>query len=135
MKAYIHKENDKLVTSLRDGAPSDLICECPKKEDGSYETDLSVIDIVDKLDEFTEEVIGKEAVINEDKVAQRSADLQAKEDAKAAIAYKMKRRAEYPPIGDQLDALYKKLHLGDSTEYDALSAEIAAVKEKYPKPE
>ena len=49
--------------------------------------------------------------------------LQAIED------YQAPRRAEYPSIGDQLDALY---HAGtfDST----MTAAIKAVKDKYPKP-
>jgi hypothetical protein len=42
--------------------------------------------------------------------------------------YYAKRRAEYPPIGDQLDALWKG---GDAQ--TAMQAQIAAVKAKYPK--
>jgi hypothetical protein len=43
-------------------------------------------------------------------------------------AYKSKRQAEYPPIGDQLDALYK------AGVFPAeLAAQIKAVKDKYPK--
>ena len=43
-------------------------------------------------------------------------------------AYKSKRAAEYPPIGDQLDALWKG---GDvATE---MLAKVQAVKTKYPK--
>ena len=43
-------------------------------------------------------------------------------------AYKSKRQAEYPSIGDQLDALYK------AGVFPAeLAAQIKAVKDKYPK--
>jgi hypothetical protein len=44
------------------------------------------------------------------------------------------RATEYPSLGDQMDALYKRDHLGDSTQWDALCQQIAAVKAKYPKP-
>ena len=45
-----------------------------------------------------------------------------------AHAYIAKRQAEYPPIGDQLDALYK------AGVFPAeLAAQIKAVKDKYPK--
>lgn len=47
-----------------------------------------------------------------------------------ALAYRDKRRAEYPPIGDQLDALWK----GGQAATDML-AQVMAVKAKYPKPE
>jgi len=43
-------------------------------------------------------------------------------------AYKDKRVAEYPSIGDQLDALF---HAGVFPE--AMAAEIQAIKDKYPK--
>jgi hypothetical protein len=45
-------------------------------------------------------------------------------------AYKAKRAAEYPPIGDQLDALWK----GGDAATEMLS-KVQAVKVKYPKPE
>lgn len=44
------------------------------------------------------------------------------------------RRAAYPPIGDQLDAAFKA-RLGDTAAQDAIDAEIAAVKARYPLPE
>jgi len=54
---------------------------------------------------------------------------------KAAVAaeaaknvYKTKRAAEYPPIGDQLDALWK-----GGAEAEAMLAKVQAVKNKYPK--
>ena len=43
-------------------------------------------------------------------------------------AYRYKRAIEYPPIGDQLDALWK----GGETAADML-AKVQAVKAKYPK--
>lgn len=45
----------------------------------------------------------------------------------ASLSYIEKRRAEYPPIVDQLDVLY---HGG----IDAWRSVIQAVKDKYPKP-
>ena len=45
-----------------------------------------------------------------------------------AEEYKWKRSAEYPPIGDQLDALF---HAGVFP--DDMAATIQAVKDKYPK--
>ena len=43
-------------------------------------------------------------------------------------AYKYARAKEYPPIGDQLDALWK-----GGTEAEAMLAKVQAVKAKYPK--
>jgi hypothetical protein len=54
---------------------------------------------------------------------------QAAETARiAAIPYTVNRVSEYPPIGDQLDALF---HAGVFP--DEMAAKIQAVKEKYPK--
>lgn len=44
-----------------------------------------------------------------------------------------KRRAEYPSLADQLDADYWARH-GDMARRDAIDAQIAAVKAKYPLP-
>ena len=52
--------------------------------------------------------------------------LQAQYDANE---YQRKRAAEYPPIGDQLDALWKG---GDAAA--EMLAKVQAVKTKYPKP-
>ena len=46
----------------------------------------------------------------------------------AANAYKAKRVAEYPSIGDQLDALWK-----GGAEAEAMLVKVQAVKQKYPK--
>jgi hypothetical protein len=51
--------------------------------------------------------------------------VQAYVDAHAYIA---KRAAEYPPIGDQLDALWK-----GGAEAEAMLAKVQAVKQKFPK--
>ena len=53
--------------------------------------------------------------------------LQAEHEAQA---YARSRAAEYPPIGDQLDALWKG---GDAA--TEMLAKVQAVKAQYPKPE
>ena len=58
-------------------------------------------------------------------VAYDKAAVQAYVDAHAYIA---KRAAEYPPIGDQLDALWK-----GGAEAEAMLAKVQAIKTKYPK--
>lgn len=45
--------------------------------------------------------------------------------------YYAKRRAEYPSLGDQLDAIWKG---ADSQAFSDMIAKISAVKAKYPKP-
>ena len=45
-----------------------------------------------------------------------------------ADSYKRNRASEYPPIGDQLDALWK-----GGAEAEAMLAKVQAVKAKYPK--
>ena len=62
---------------------------------------------------------------NDNEVAYDKAAVQAYVDAHAYIA---KRQAEYPPIGDQLDALWKG---GDAAA--EMLAKVQAVKVKYPK--
>jgi len=54
------------------------------------------------------------------------AAVQAYVDAHAYIA---QRAAAYPPIGDQLDALWK-----GGTALEEMKAMVMAVKDKYPKP-
>ena len=56
-----------------------------------------------------------------------SYDLSAAEALVAANAYKEQRAMAYPSIADQLDKIY---HEG----IDAWKADIAAVKQEYPKP-
>ena len=62
-----------------------------------------------------------------------TAEEEALEEAQLAqfllTQYKEQRQLEYPPIGDQLDALWKG---GDTA--TAMLAQVQAVKAKYPKP-
>ena len=59
------------------------------------------------------------------------AEVQAEKDAKL-LTYKELRTVAYPSIGDQLDALYWA-RKGDTTELDALDAQIQQIKIDYPK--
>jgi hypothetical protein len=61
--------------------------------------------------------------------AQRDAEEAAFAAKQAANGYKRDRAAEYPPVGDQLDALWKG---GEAAA--AMLAQVQAVKAKYPKP-
>ena len=56
-------------------------------------------------------------------------ELEAGQKQLEALAYRDQRKVEYPPIGDQLDALWK----GGDAAAEMLS-QIQAVKAKYPKP-
>ena len=56
----------------------------------------------------------------------RAVSFQAKQDA---LTYAEKRLAEYPSLGDQLDALWK----GGEAAVE-MAAKVRAVKAKYPKP-
>ena len=56
---------------------------------------------------------------------------ESKEDSEL-VTYKEFRLATYPSIGDQLDALYWA-RKGDTTELDALDAQIQQIKIDYPK--
>lgn len=106
--------------------PNNALCEAPESattSDGKY---ITVNDVEENGVSFK--------VASLDSV-QKAIDEQNKADASAVIQYQQDRKLAYPPIGDQLDALYKKLHLGDSTDYDAIAAQIAQVKTDYPKPE
>lgn len=57
----------------------------------------------------------------------------ASQAAQDAEAYKTKRAAEYPSIGDQLDVVFKALQSSDNPEVQPMIDEINAIKEKYPK--
>lgn len=57
-------------------------------------------------------------------------DMSAVDSLVAAQLYKSKRAAEYPSIGDQLDALF---HAGVFPA--EMAAQIQAIKDKYPKGE
>jgi cytochrome c556 len=57
----------------------------------------------------------------------------AKQDAyEAEFGYINKRKAEYPSMGDQLDAIWKDRQ-GDTADADAMAADINDVKAKHPK--
>tara|TARA_Y100000310_G_scaffold344706_1_gene458915 strand:+ start:1614 stop:1877 length:264 start_codon:yes stop_codon:yes gene_type:complete len=49
------------------------------------------------------------------------------------LSYREKRKAEYPDIGEQLDALYHAMDQGILPKVDGFYDKIKAVKEKYPK--
>lgn len=53
---------------------------------------------------------------------------QAEQERYDALTYAEKRRQDYPPIGDQLDAFWK-----GGAEAEAMKAKIQAIKDKYPK--
>lgn len=80
-----------------------------------------------------------ELEMSDEEIAKRQAEERAWEQEKERYeqeeAYKDKRRAEYPPIGDQLDALYHAMDLGVLKKVDGFYDKIKAVKDKYPKPE
>ena len=85
-----------------------------------------MIDAIYKLNPSVVTVRGDVAYdADGNEVAYDKAAVQAYVDAHAYIA---KRAAEYPPIGDQLDALWK-----GGTEAEAMLAKVQAVKAKYPK--
>lgn len=68
----------------------------------------------------------------EEEAAWDAQEAQAAQEYQASLraAYRDKRKAEYPAIGDQLDALWKG---GDAA--TAMLAQVQAVKAKYPKSE
>ena len=80
---------------------------------------------------------GNAVVIDEALVQAELTRLQAEQDA---TQYKRDRAPEYPPIGDQLDALLKHLNYrrtqGDELvqELDDVIAEWLSVKSRHPKP-
>ena len=53
-------------------------------------------------------------------------------DAAHEARYAAMRRAEYPSVGEQLDAAYQARH-GDNTKQIEIDRQIREVKEKYPK--
>jgi len=63
----------------------------------------------------------------EDEIAQEIERLKAEHER---TEYQRQRKPEYPPIGDQLDALF---HAGVFP--PEMAAQIQAIKDKYPKPE
>ena len=129
MKYWILPSNDSNDYAVVGASkkPTDAVCEAPK---GATTSDGQYISIVDEIDEYGS--IKKIAQLNE---TQKAVDGNAQQAAKDAVQYQLDRKRAYPPIGDQLDALYKKLHLNDSTDWDNIVDQITQVKLDYPKPE
>ena len=87
-----------------------------------------MIDAIYKLNPSVVRTVGETAYdANGNEVAYDKSAVQAYVDAHAYIA---KRVSEYPPIGDQLDALWKG---GDAAA--EMLTKVQAVKTKYPQPE
>lgn len=88
-----------------------------------FNTHPNVVNIIG--DTLAYDKQGNEVTLNEELVQTELSRLQAEYDAKE---YARKRAPEYPPIGDQLDALFK------AGAFPAdMAAKIQAVKDKYPK--
>lgn len=74
--------------------------------------------------------------LSDEERAQQHADRVASEEYTRTHQYADDRRAEYPPIGDQLDALWKALEGRKlPPEAEAVRARIADIKARHPKPE
>ena len=73
---------------------------------------------------------GVDYVLTAEEEAEHLANIAKIKADKQADEYKFKRAAEYPSIGDQLDALWKG---GDAAA--EMLAKVQAVKTKYPKPQ
>ena len=71
---------------------------------------------------------GVDYVLTAEEEAEHLANIAKIKSDRQADKYKFKRAAEYPPIGDQLDALWK-----GGVEAEAMLAKVQAVKAKYPK--
>jgi len=88
-----------------------------------YNTHPSVVRINESLGAF--DVDGNPVTLDQALVDTETARLQAESDA---TKYQRDRKAEYPSIGDQLDALF---HAGV---FPAdMAAQLQAVKDKYPR--
>jgi hypothetical protein len=79
-----------------------------------------------EADGSQDHLIGNKTRITQEEADKIKADKAAA--AYAALSYAEKRRQEYPPIGDQLDALWK-----GGVQAEAMKATIQAIKAKYPK--
>ena len=79
-----------------------------------------------ELDGSQDDLIGDKTPISAD---QAEAIRQQKIQEQFGVpTYGQKRHAEYPPIGDQLDAIWK-----GGVDAEAMRAQVMAVKAKYPK--
>lgn len=127
----IKDSQNNLATVSANHKPVGAICLLPEGERVDW---LEIQDIDDGHGGTYKQAVVNQTTKDSVLAAESAAAAQEASD-KVANQYKLDRKAAYPPIGDQLDALYKKLHLNDSTDYDALAAEIAQVKLDFPKPE
>lgn len=83
--------------------------------------------------------VNKDDIITHDgATAHDVKDAAALESVKVTVDYREARAAEYPPIGDQLDAIMKwafsETEIGMPDELRSLAAKCMSVKAKYPKP-
>ena len=92
------------------------------RHEAIYATHPSVVTIDDTAGAFDAD--GNQVVLDESLVSAKRAELEA---AYTAKQYQRDRAQAYPSIADQLDTIY---HEG----IDAWKAQIAAVKQEYPKP-
>jgi len=109
------------VVPLDPNMTKSLITDRIREFSGTQPTFTSVEEIP-----FTVGETGQVTTIAEDREMRRQAELQR------LYTYGEVRQAFYPPLGDQLDALYWARN-GDPTRQASLDAEITAVKEDFPK--
>lgn len=94
---------------------------------------------------LTKIVNGEQVVLSAEDEAEINAEWAAnaatKAEYEATLAYKDKRRSAYPPLGDQLDAIYKTFKCLHQNEIDIgtpgldwLNA-IDSIKSEFPKPQ
>ena len=88
-----------------------------------YNTHPNVVSINDSTGCFDKD--GNPVAITQSLVDEEVARMEAE---RLATEYQRQRAAEYPPIGDQLDALF---HAGVFPE--EMAAKLQAIKNKYPK--
>lgn len=88
-----------------------------------YNTHPNVVSINDSTGCFDKD--GNPVAITQSLVDEEVARMEAE---RLATEYQRQRAVEYPPIGDQLDALF---HAGVFPE--EMAAKLQAVKDKYPK--
>ena len=88
-----------------------------------YNTHPNVVSINDSTGCFNKD--GNPVAITQSLVDDEVARMEAE---RLATEYQRQRAAEYPPVGDQLDALF---HAGAFPE--EMNAKLQAVKDKYPK--
>jgi hypothetical protein len=99
--------------------------------DVTYIDDVSVLDVKYGIksifsDGVLKDLEGNDIALPED-IEQKRQELISEHNA---LNYQKRRKLEYPPITDYLDAVVK----GDQTEIDNYIQKCLAVKQKYPKP-